>query len=215
MGKMQRTRGAAYEREVCDVLTKKFGTKVSRKLGQARDGGDDIEVGNLLIECKRRRRIAVYAWLDQINAAAKDSDKLPVVVARADGRRSIAILDFEDFLALVPDDGYPKDPLAGRQMAPTKPVRPVTARGRSRANKVGSVVETVREEPGLHAGTSFGPNVWIVGKSPMGAQAAAVGRPVSGSIASMVPKTSEGLVAHIHRAANDVGTARVRASNGR
>ena len=138
MGKLQRTRGAVYEREVCDVLTAKFGKKVTRKLGQARDGGDDIEVGPLRIECKRRRGIAVYEWLRQVQKAAKESDRLPLVVARADGQRSIAILDFEDFLALIPDDSEENSLARCKLETAPKAGRPPASR-RPRADKVGGV----------------------------------------------------------------------------
>ena len=201
MGKLQRTRGAAYEREVCDVLTKKFGTKVSRKLGQARDGGDDIEVGNLRIECKRRRGIAVYEWLAQVQVAAKDSDKLPVVVARADGKRSIAILDLDDFLALIPDEvEHQKDTLAGRQLATAKPPRPVPARRRSRTDEVGSVAAPVREEQGLQSGASPGDDVRLKCPSTLGSQTAAMGGLGRLRASALVAAFGEGPVAPVRRA---------------
>lgn len=198
MGKLQRTRGAVYEREVCDVLTKKFGTKVTRKLGQARDGGDDIEVGNLRIECKRRRGIAVYDWLSQVQAAAKDCDKLPVVVARADGKRSIAILDFEDFLALIPDEEpYPQNPLAKRQVAAAKPSRPVAARGRPRTVEVGDVVETLLEGTGIQSGASARNDERLKRKSAVGAQTAAMGGSGRISIGKMVSKIGQGAMSAV------------------
>ena len=176
MGKLQRTRGAAYEREVCDVLTKKFGTKVSRKLGQARDGGDDIEVGPLIIECKRRRGIAIYEWLDQVNKAAKDSDRLPVVVARADGRRSVAILDLEDFLALVPDDSE-KDSLADHQVASAVETGAGTAPCGPRSDEVGGVGKAVLQKPWPECGTIIwlGDDGRFLWTRSLGAEAAAVG----------------------------------------
>jgi len=105
MGKAQRVRGSAYEREVCGDLSAALGRVVHRKLGQARDGGDDIEVKPFLIECKRRRRIVAYQWLRQIEQAAADRGgtrrSVPVVVARADGQDSIAILKLADFIPLM------------------------------------------------------------------------------------------------------------------
>lgn len=102
MSKSQRTKGAGFEREVAAMLTDHLGTVVKRNLSQTRGNeGSDIEIGRFAIECKRRASIAVYDWLDQ---AHRDADgKTPVVVARADGRRAIAILDLESFLPMLRD----------------------------------------------------------------------------------------------------------------
>lgn len=100
MSASQRRKGADFEREICTLLTDALGTVVKRNLAQTRGGateGSDITIGPFSIECKRRASIAVYEWLDQ---AQRDANgKLPIVVARADGRRAIAILDLE---ALIP-----------------------------------------------------------------------------------------------------------------
>lgn len=147
MGAKERNRGSAFEREVCQRLSAKFGYPVKRKLGQARDSGNDIDAGPLRIECKRRRAIAVYAWLDQILNQEADPDRLPVVVARADGRRSIAILDFEDLLALIPD-GSEKDQVALDTTVEVDENGPGPAPDARGAGKVVSLVAFVRKSKG-------------------------------------------------------------------
>ena len=99
MGKMQRTKGATYEREIVHTLVER-GYIAARNLMQTRDGGADIILQDFIIECKRRASIAVYDWLDQATLAAKGR-KRPVVVARGDRRESVVILRLEDFLDLV------------------------------------------------------------------------------------------------------------------
>lgn len=104
MSKMQRTKGASFEREVCAMLSDHLGTIVKRNLAQTRGGateGSDITVGRFSIECKRRASIAVYEWLDQANRDA--AGKTPLVVARADGRRSVVIMDLEAFIPMMRD----------------------------------------------------------------------------------------------------------------
>ena len=200
MGKLQRTRGAAYEREVCDVLTKKAGRKISRELGQARDGGADIKFGQFLIECKRRRKIALYEWVRQVQVAAKDTDSIWAVVARADGERSVVILDLEDFLALLPDeDEHPQDPLAARLLAGPKPARSVAARGRSRTHKVGRVAAAIRKEQGLLTGTGPGHDERLQCQSALGPQTAAMGGLGRLRPSALVATFSEGSVATIRR----------------
>ena len=102
MGKSQRTKGAAGEREVCAILRDTLGADAHRNLSQTRDGGTDIAVGPFRIECKRRARIGnVYEWLAQSQAACLESGLTPVVAARADGKKWVAILDFDVFCRLV------------------------------------------------------------------------------------------------------------------
>ena len=62
---------------------------------------DDIEIGKFCIECKRRATIAVYAWLEQCEAATNGEREIPVVVARADGKEAIAILRLADLVPLI------------------------------------------------------------------------------------------------------------------
>jgi hypothetical protein len=122
VSKSQRTKGATYEREVCDAFTPVVGYKVQRNIGQARDGGNDIDVKPLVIEAKRRKTLGtVYGWLQQAIDATRgrtylkreydprtggdsyDAPLIPVVVARQDAGESIVILRLTDFLTLTGD----------------------------------------------------------------------------------------------------------------
>ena len=102
MGKSQRNKGASYEREVCDVFTGITGRKIQRHIGQARDGGNDITVGQLIVECKRRKTLGtIEGWLRQATAAKVSTEQAAVVVARSDGGESLAIMSLADFLRLI------------------------------------------------------------------------------------------------------------------
>jgi len=102
MGTYERNRGASFEREIATFLSDRLGQVVKRKLGQARDAGDDIAVGPFRIECKRRGRLQFYKWLEQCEAATmNDAEQIPVVVARADAKAAVAILLLEDFVKLM------------------------------------------------------------------------------------------------------------------
>lgn len=115
MGKMQRTKGASYEREVCDAFGAALGVKVQRMIGQARDGGADIlDVKPLKIECKRRKTLGtVMGWLAQCISAVGSLDhheptpdgnpRVPIVVAREDQGESIVIMRLTDFLPMFID----------------------------------------------------------------------------------------------------------------
>jgi len=99
MGKMQRTKGAIYEREIVHALVDR-GWDAARNLMQTREGGADIILQDFILECKRRAKLSLYDWLDQATLAAKGR-KRPVVVARGDRRESVVILRLDDFLDLI------------------------------------------------------------------------------------------------------------------
>ena len=99
MGKMQRNKGAGFERQIVNEL-KVAGFAAARNLDQTRDGGGDIDLERYMFECKRRASIAVYDWLDQCTKAAK-AGQMPIVIARGDRRETIAILRFSDLITIL------------------------------------------------------------------------------------------------------------------
>lgn len=99
-GRMSRNKGAAAERELAEILSNELGIVVKRKLGQARDGGDDIQVQKFRIEAKRRETLALPAWTRQIDAACEPGE-VPVVAYRQNGQPWRVVLKLEDFLPLM------------------------------------------------------------------------------------------------------------------
>lgn len=105
-GRGARRKGANGENELAKILSDELGFVVKRKLGQARDGGHDIEIGRFLIEVKRQERLAIEDWCRQIETACttysainEDGDlqpPVPVVVFRRNGQpwRAVVPLDF-------------------------------------------------------------------------------------------------------------------------
>ena len=106
MGALSRRKGAAGERELATLLTDALGEKIRRKLGQARDGGDDIEVaGPFVSECKRRARIGhVYDWMAQAEFATPEGYHMPVVMMRADGQDWLVLMRFLDWARLAREE---------------------------------------------------------------------------------------------------------------
>jgi Holliday junction resolvase len=108
MGRSQRTRGASFEREITKILAEAVGHPVQRILGQARDGGADVEVGAFLFECKRRRSLkTVYDWVHQVTLAVgtalirRGKKRIGVVILRTDFDEPLVIMRMEDWLATV------------------------------------------------------------------------------------------------------------------
>lgn len=59
MSKAQRSKGAAFEREIVTRMNE-FGLDAERNLSQSRDGGWDIDSFAGHFECKKRARLPAY-----------------------------------------------------------------------------------------------------------------------------------------------------------
>lgn len=99
-GRMARNKGARGENELAAMLSDELGFVVKRKLGQARDGADDIEVGPFRIEVKRRETLAIMQWVRQIEACTP-KNQIPVVAFRQNGQEWRVVLRMKDFLPLM------------------------------------------------------------------------------------------------------------------
>ncbi len=99
-GRMSRNKGAAAERELAAILSDELGFVVKRKLGQARDSGDDIQVGKFRIEAKRRETLALPAWCRQIEEHCGPGE-VPVVAYRQNGQPWRIVMKLQDFLPLM------------------------------------------------------------------------------------------------------------------
>jgi Holliday junction resolvase len=113
MGRMQRNKGASFERDVCKLFEHALnGREFNRNIGQSRDGANDIDIGPLCVEVKIRKTLGtIYGWLqqciDSLPTFAKKNGHagIPIVVARQDGDVApIVILRLSDFLILTRDE---------------------------------------------------------------------------------------------------------------
>jgi Holliday junction resolvase len=110
MGKLQRQRGAGFEREIVNDLAETLGVKTRRNLTQYQVSGEgDLIVGNYVIECKRRREIAVYKFMEQAEQACS-KEQTPIVLMRADGEKTLAMMRWADFMKLLGNELTPAQP---------------------------------------------------------------------------------------------------------
>lgn len=93
-GRASRNKGATAERELAALLSDELGYPIKRKLGQAREGGDDIQVENYRLEVKRREKLAVESWCKQVEEVAEPGE-WPVVVFRRSGQKWRAVVPIE------------------------------------------------------------------------------------------------------------------------
>jgi Holliday junction resolvase len=99
-GRMARNKGAQGERELSTILTNELGVKISRKLSQARDGADDIQIGKYRIEVKRQEVVKADAWCKQIEACTEPG-QVPVVIYRRNGQPWRVIVPLNWFIEQV------------------------------------------------------------------------------------------------------------------
>jgi len=98
MGAFSRSKGQRVEREIAKVLELFFDTKVSRRLGQERDSGEDLEADlPFVFEIKARKsRAGVQKFLEQA-AVVDRPGKLPVAIVKADNEPPIVVMYLKDF----------------------------------------------------------------------------------------------------------------------
>lgn len=99
MSKMQRSKGAAAEREIAHLLSDELGSLVQRKLGAARNGGSDIEIPGWSIEIKRTEQWLSEFW-DQAERQAKAEGNRPALIWR---KSRAAWMVWVDLFDLAPD----------------------------------------------------------------------------------------------------------------
>jgi hypothetical protein len=97
---MSRNKGAGAEREFAALVSAALGVEVKRKLGQAREGGDDLQLGKYRFEIKRHETLAIMAWVRQIEACVEDWE-VPVVAFRQSQQEWRCVIKLTDLLALL------------------------------------------------------------------------------------------------------------------
>lgn len=101
MGKLSRDKGKVGEREVADIL-KTHGFTGARR-GVQYSGGPDspdvIGLPHVHLEVKRTERFNLYGALTQAKEESAKGET-PVVVHRSSRREWVAVLAFEDYIAL-------------------------------------------------------------------------------------------------------------------
>lgn len=99
-GKGKRNKGAGGERELAAILSDYLGRVVKRNLGQAREGGCDINIQHWNIEVKRQEKIKIYDWMTQAQESCATGQS-PVVAFRKNGKDWLVTMTLNDWMALI------------------------------------------------------------------------------------------------------------------
>jgi nucleotide-binding universal stress UspA family protein len=104
IGKLSRTKGKVFEREVAADLRAIYGAQVKRGW-QAREGTDAPDVENVpyWVECKHHQRVNVRAAVKQARDDVKKSKReLPIlVVVKDNGQSPLAVVDWSLFVSML------------------------------------------------------------------------------------------------------------------
>ncbi len=104
MGKMQRDKGAGFERQVAGMF-RDWGYKAFRTaqhMGKTGNAADVDGVPGLHIECKAVEKMRLYEWIaqaDRDNKASK-KDAIPVVIHKANYKPVLVTMHIEDFIEM-------------------------------------------------------------------------------------------------------------------
>lgn len=99
-GRGAKRKGEVGERQVCAIINKITGEETKRKLGQAREGGGDVDWGPFLLEVKNRSTVSMPAWQQQVCTAVEGTDQVPAVVWKRKAEKFWIALPFEDFVQI-------------------------------------------------------------------------------------------------------------------
>ena len=105
-GALSRRKGLRYEREIAERLRALF-PSARRNVTEAQQGGQGVDLvgtGRLAVQCKRGRKYAPVARIEEINGAG-----VPVLITRGDRTRDVACLYLDDLLAILGDVGIVYD----------------------------------------------------------------------------------------------------------
>jgi hypothetical protein len=107
MSKLSRSKGHAWEREVCAMIRKATGRDAQRILHETRDGNcGDIDTPRIPLawQCKVGARPDIYGAVKEAKEAAGERFAVAVVRRNGAGRRpsdDLAVLPLDDFLEIV------------------------------------------------------------------------------------------------------------------
>lgn len=105
-GRKSRTKGRGYEIEIRDLL-RSYGYDAKRsghRQVQIGDGSPDVSgLPGFHPECKRRKGISIYKWIEQAEETEKEG-RTPIVFCRGDHKESLVILRAVDFLDLITEE---------------------------------------------------------------------------------------------------------------
>lgn len=105
LGKLSRTKGYGFEREIAVALRPLF-PDARRRLENHRDdanGVDLMNVGRYQVQCKRGRKYANPNRIEEVTFN-EFLDEVPVLITAGDRKPTLVVIPLEEFMRLVAVD---------------------------------------------------------------------------------------------------------------
>lgn len=102
MGKMQREKGARFERTLASLL-KAEGFEAERTAQHSGKNGGEPDVRGLPgihIEAKAQEKMHLYDWMDQAKRDAEDTGNYPTIFHKQNHKEILVTMRFEDWMQL-------------------------------------------------------------------------------------------------------------------
>lgn len=103
MGKMQREKGASFERKIANFF-KDYGYDAHRSAqfcGKTGQAADVIGVPGLHLECKHVEAMRLYEWMEQaVNDATAAGEGIPTVIHKKNHADILVTMRLEDWIEL-------------------------------------------------------------------------------------------------------------------
>jgi Holliday junction resolvase len=119
MGKSQRVKGAAGEREAAKILSEELNIPVKRVLDQTREGGCDLVIKcehiTFKIEVKRQEKTSVYKWFEQVEASCTGHRDVPIVMFRTSRKQWLFLGNLQLLIRTLREENPVSDRLVVEQ----------------------------------------------------------------------------------------------------
>lgn len=102
-GKMSRTKGHAFEREIAKAFRRIF-PKAGRQLEYQLNNCNGIDLANTgvyQVQCKRFKKYASLSCIEEIKPPEGWGNPIPVLITKADNKPALACLPLEHLLDLI------------------------------------------------------------------------------------------------------------------
>lgn len=105
MGKLSRTKGHSFEREIARQFQRELGFEDVRRHLEYQDGEangvDLVNTWPFLIQCKKRAGYSPVSTLGEILRTDNNSDCVPMVITQADRKPACVILYWDDMKRII------------------------------------------------------------------------------------------------------------------
>lgn len=102
MGKMQKTKGATFERKLAGIF-RDYGYEARRTAqycGNTGDASDVVGLPNIHIEAKAQEKMRLYEWMEQAVNDSQKSGNMPAVFHKQNRKDILVTMRLDDWMQI-------------------------------------------------------------------------------------------------------------------